>query len=232
MVRICLFVLLLPGFLSSYAQDTLNVTDSRGQKHGFWRKVDTAGRIVYEGRFIHGKPDGDFRYFYPDGKLKMASAISAGGKRALTVSYFPSGKKMAEGRYLNEQRDSVWLFYGENTGALASREPYREGKIDGMARIYFPDGTLSEQQYYRMGVKDGLWEQYYSDGKLRLRSAFKAGEKSGAVKTFYNSGEVMMEGKYLQGHPEGEWTYYDPNGSVRKKEFYQKGILLKTEPEQ
>ncbi len=222
-----LFLVLFPLLLP--AQDTINRTDSQGRRQGFWRKTDTAGKAVYEGRFINGVPDGEFRYFYPDGRLKTVSVVSDHGKRARTVSYFRNGKKMAAGNYLNEKKDSTWQFFNEYDGSLVSEEKYRLGIVEGTSKIFYPSGGISETFYYKNGIRSGLWEQYYLDGKLKLRGAFLNGEKSGAFKTFYSSGNVMISGQYINGHQDGNWTYYNEKGSVTKTEVYAKGILLRVE---
>ncbi len=225
-------ILLLLTFFSSLlpAQDTLNVTDSRGHRQGNWRKADSAGRVVYTGRFKDGVPVGEFRYYYPDGKLKTLSVVSNDGKKAVTLSYFPDGRKMAAGNYLNEKKDSTWQFFSESSGTLVSEETYVAGVIEGASRVYFQEGGLSELQMYKNGIRDGVWEQYYLDGKLKLHGAFKGGEKQGAFKTFYSSGKQMTEGQYNKGHQEGTWTYYTEKGAVSRKEFYDHGKLLKVDP--
>jgi antitoxin component YwqK of YwqJK toxin-antitoxin module len=213
-----------------FAQDTVNVTDAKGQRQGFWRKLDTAGRVVYEGRFMDGVPSGEFRYYYSGGKLKTVSKVSNHGRRAVTVSYFPNGKEMAAGNYLDEKKDSTWQFFSETDGTLVSLENYVAGMINGLSKVFYPEGGLSELHYYKNGIKDGLWEQYYLDGKLKLRGAYKSGEKQGAFKTWYNSGHPMIEGLYSLGHQDGTWTYYDEKGAISKKEIYEKGELLKVDP--
>jgi antitoxin component YwqK of YwqJK toxin-antitoxin module len=225
------FLLMLFAIFSSvlFGQDTLNITDGKGQRQGYWRKLDSAGRVIYEGRFKDGTPAGKFSYFYPDGKLKTISIVSDKGKRAATVSYFTNGRKMAEGKYLDEKKDSTWQFFSESNGSVVSRETYRAGLIEGQSKVFYPEGGLSESLYYKSGVKDGLWEQYYLDGKLKLRGAYKAGEKHGPFKTYYNSGKPMIEGQYNLGHQDGIWNYYDEKGAVSKKEFYESGNLIKTE---
>jgi len=226
MFRFSIFILItfFSGTLS--AQDTLNKTNSKGNKQGFWRKLDSAGRVIYEGRFRDGVPDGEFRYYYPDGKLKTVSMVSNQGKRAVTVSYFQNGRKMAAGNYLDERKDSTWQFFSESNGTLVSQETYQAGLINGLSRVFYPDGGVSELHYYKSGIRDGLWEQYYLDGKLKLRGAYKGGEKQGLFKTFYNSGRLMMEGRYSHGHQDGVWIYYDEKGTVSKKEVYEKGRRL------
>lgn len=229
MIRFPILILIAFFSCALSAQDTLNVTDGKGQRQGFWRKLDSAGRVIYEGRFKDGVPAGEFRYFYPDGKLKTVSMVTDMGNRAVTVSYFPNGRKMAAGNYIHEKKDSTWLFFSESNGTLVSMESYRNGMINGLSKVFYPDGGLSEQHYYKNGVRDGLWEQYYLDGKLKLRGGFKTGEKHGLFKTFYNSGRPMIEGQYLQGHQDGKWTYFDEKGSLSKTETYDKGVLLKVE---
>lgn len=229
MFRIFIFMLLTVLSCSLSGQDTLNVTDPGGRKQGFWRKLDTAGHIKYEGHFKDGIPVGEFRYYYPDGKLKTISKVSNQGKQAVTVSYFPNGKKMAAGNYINEKKDSLWQFFSESNGTLVSEERYKAGVIEGISNIFYPEGGLSEMHYYKNGIRDGLWEQYYLDGKIKLRGAYKAGEKQGGFKTFYTSGQLMFAGQYIAGHQDGIWIYYGEKGGVSKKEFYQKGVLLKVE---
>jgi antitoxin component YwqK of YwqJK toxin-antitoxin module len=226
-----IFIIALFAFSSCIlvAQDTLNVTDIKGKRQGCWRKLDSAGRVIYEGRFKDGIPAGKFSYFYPDGKLKTISIVSDEGKRAVTVSYFPNGRKMAAGNYLNEKKDSTWQFFSESNGSLVSQETYKAGLIEGQSEIFYPEGGLSESFFYRRGIKDGLWEQYYLDEKLKLRGAYKAGEKHGPFKTFYNSGKPMIEGQYNLGHQDGTWSYYNEKGVVSKKEYYENGNLVKTE---
>ncbi len=225
MIRIIIGTLITFFSLCLFAQDTLNVTDNKGKRQGFWRKVDTAGKVIYEGRFRDGIPNGEFRYFYPDSKLKTVSKISARGRRAETVSYFPNGKKMAVGNYLDEKKDSIWQFFSETTGTVVSAETYQHGLINGLSQVFYPDGVLSELQHYKNGVKDGLWEQFYLDGKLKLRGAWQAGEKAGAFRTFYNSGQPMIVGQYSFGHQDGTWIYYDEKSAITKKEFYDMGRL-------
>ena len=229
MFRISICILFTAISCAMFGQDTLNITDSKGHKQGYWRKLDSHGTVIYEGRFRDGVPEGKFSYYYPDGRLKTVSVVSGEGKRAVTVSYFKNGRKMAAGNYLDEKKDSCWQFFSESDGNLVSEETYKSGLIEGQSKVYFPEGGLSELFNYKNGIKDGPWEQYYPDGKPRLRGIYEAGDKQGPFKTFYNSGQLMMVGQYALGHQNGTWTYYSENGTVSKKEFYENGILLKVD---
>jgi antitoxin component YwqK of YwqJK toxin-antitoxin module len=230
MFRIPALFLLAFFSCSVLAQDTLNMTDSNGKRQGCWRKLDSAGRVIYVGYFHDGVPSGTFRYYYPDGKLKTISKLTNRGKLAETISYYPNGRIMATGNYLNEKKDSTWKFFSESTGTLVSEESYKAGFVDGESRVFYPDGGISELHYFKNGVMDGLWEQYYTDGKLKLRGSYQAGEKHGLFMTFYDSGQKMIEGQYSIGHQDGTWVYYDEKGMVSKKETFSHGDLIRAEP--
>ncbi|MEI7895704.1 MAG: toxin-antitoxin system YwqK family antitoxin [bacterium] len=230
-MRISFFFLLLAFTVSGFGQDTVNITDSRGHRQGFWRKNDSSGHVIYEGHFRDGVPSGVFRYFYPDGKLKTLSTLSNQGKRAVTVSYFPNGTKMAEGNYLDEKKDSTWQFFSEYSGALVSRETYLSGQIHGFSKVFYEEGGLSEQQEYKNGAKDGPWEQHYPDGKPKLLGTYKDGKLNGLLKTLYKSGQIMYTGIYVDGYKDKTWLYYNEKGAVTKKEIYRGGKLIKVDPE-
>jgi antitoxin component YwqK of YwqJK toxin-antitoxin module len=227
MTRIFIIILCTLFAAITNGQDTVNQFNANGKRQGYWQKKDSAGKIVYEGRFAGGLPVGTFRYYYPDGKLKTVSEISGDGKSAQTVSYYQNGKKMAEGGYLDEKKEKTWYFYREEDGVLLLEEHYKAGKREGISRAYYENGTVSELVTWVGGERTGTWEQYYSDGKLRLRSAYLSDEKNGVFNTFYNNGLPMMTGAYAAGRMDGHWIYYDEKGKITKKESYSNGTLLK-----
>jgi antitoxin component YwqK of YwqJK toxin-antitoxin module len=222
-----LLLFFLPSVLP--AQDTLNRTDRDGKKQGFWQKTDSAGKKIYEGQFRDGIPYGEFRYYYPNGKVKAVSVISGNGKNARTVTFFPGGRKMAEGIYREEKRDSTWRFYSEYDGSLLSEENYKEGKKDGISRTYYGGDGIAELTGWKDGMQEGPWEQYYSDGKLKLKGNYREGLRDGPVTTYFTSGKLLMEGQYVAGNADGTWTYYDETGIPEKREHYQSGSLIRTE---
>jgi len=224
-----LFYLLI--FLFFYAgpvlsQDMVNLTNKKGHKEGFWKKSDSLGNKIYEGWFKDGLPDGEFRYFYPDGKIKTISVYSDHGKRAKTISNFPNGMKMATGNYLNEKKDSIWQFFSQNDGTLVSEEEYRDGIRNGISRIFFLQGGVAQILTWKDGVREGPWEEYYSDGKVKAIGTYRNNEKEGAFRAFYLSGKPILVGQYLQGHPDGTWIYYEEDGTISKQETWEKGTLV------
>jgi antitoxin component YwqK of YwqJK toxin-antitoxin module len=214
---------------ASDAQDTINKLDSNGKKQGFWVKKDKDGKKIYEGHFIHNIPLGEFRYYYPEGQLKALSILSDSGNRLRTVTYYKNGRKMAEGIYVNEKKDSVWNFFSEYEEVIVSEEFYKDGKKEGVSKTFYPDGVIAEKSTWKNGTRTGPWEQYYTDGKLKLKCAYNNDLKDGPLLTYHMSGRIWLTGQYISGDADGTWTYYTDDGKVEKKEYYQKGRLLNTE---
>ena len=63
--------------------------------------------------------------------------------------YYESGKAAAEGIYVNQVKDSVWTYYSEFDGSVRIRETYREGKLEGMSKHYYPGGEISEEVHWK-----------------------------------------------------------------------------------
>ena len=224
-----IFIILCLLALSSYPQDTINRISEKGLKEGYWRKLDTAGKKIYEGRFSNGMPAGTFQYYYPTGKVKAVSVFSKDGRMARTTTYFPSGKKMAEGNYIDEKRDSIWQFFSEFDGVLLSEETYRNGRKDGVSKTYYAGKGPAEEITYKDGLKEGPWLQYYSDGKIKMRTRNRNDMKEGMMEAFSEMGVLLFKGKYVEGNPDGIWLSYDDKGILIKKETYEKGLLVKSE---
>jgi antitoxin component YwqK of YwqJK toxin-antitoxin module len=224
-----IFLTLFFTWVTAYAQDTINKLDAEGKKNGQWIKRDNEGNKIYEGQFIHGTPVGEFKYYYLKGELKAISLLSENGTRSRTTTYFKNGRKMAEGIYINEKKDSLWRFYSEYEDVVISEEFYKEGKKEGISKTYYPDGVIAERSTWKQGVRNGTWEQYYTDGKLKLKCAYLNDLKDGPMITYHISGRIWLTGQYTKGDADGTWTYVTDKGEIEKKEYFDKGRLVRTE---
>ncbi|MCX6281200.1 MAG: hypothetical protein NTU51_04500 [Bacteroidetes bacterium] len=224
--RLLLLFLFLGINSFTFSQDSLNRTDASGRRQGAWRKFDKDGHKVYDGQFINGIPTGAFRYYYPDGKLKTISYLSDQGKTARTISYSYNGRKIAEGNYRSEKKDSTWRYYSDQDGVLLSEETYIQGVKEGVSRTFYPNGNIAEILHYREGLKEGEWIQNFEDGKLKFKGGYAGDEKEGAFTGYFPGGRINMSGAYKSGHKDGTWTFYEENGDVMRTEKYSEGARI------
>ena len=141
------------------APDTINRTDSKGRKQGVWKKTHPQNTVYqYVGQFKDDKPYGTFKYYYEDGALKSIVKFSNSGMLARSVSFWENGRVMSKGNYINQKKDSTWIYY-DQYGYLNLAEQYSIGKLDGWRVVYYQLGR---------GEKESpvLEQAYYEDGKM------------------------------------------------------------------
>jgi len=167
--------------------------------------------------------------YYDDGVLQASMVFDSSGIRSFATLFYKNGKKAAEGWYLNQEKDSVWTYYSEYDGTVRIREPYQEGKLNGKASSYYPDGAVSEEVNWKAGEKQGEWNQYYTDGSLRLKARYENDDLNGLYQVFYADSTPKVSGNYLDNNSHGLWDFYDETGSVIYSIEYEHGRALDQE---
>ncbi|WP_317898370.1 toxin-antitoxin system YwqK family antitoxin [Aurantibacillus circumpalustris] len=220
MRKVLVIIAITSSFLG-YSQ----TTDSKGQKQGYWKKTDEKNKLIYEGAFKDNKPVGKFKYYYQTDSIRAIMYFNANGKGAYAKLFHMNGKRMAEGKYINEEiKDSTWTYYDE-LGILISRENYKNGKKDGVFTVYLPDGSVSEERNYKNDLQSGPFKQYFSGNTVKAQGNYINDKLEGRVTYHYPNGVEVAAGYYKNGSKNGPWIYKTESGKVREKELYKNGIL-------
>ncbi len=220
--------LLLSCILSFGQYSQSNVTDDLGRKQGYWKSFDEMGHLKYEGRFKDDTPFGEFKYYYPNGKVKAISFIFKEGKQSRTKLFHRNEKLMAEGNYFDKKKDSTWSYYSEYDGVLLSTENYREGKKEGLWQKYYPNKTVAENITYKNDKEVGVWMQFYTDGTKKIEGFYVEGKKEGNFFFYHPNGEIETKGMYVNSLKDGTWNYFSDEGKPVKDEVYKNGKLEST----
>jgi antitoxin component YwqK of YwqJK toxin-antitoxin module len=223
-ISVLFSVLVCAGFAQ-----TKNQTDASGLKQGYWEKLDTkTGKKSYKGTFKNNKPQGVFYYYYPGSdSVRSKSDFRQDGKIAYVTMYHLTGKILAKGKYINEQKDSVWCFYDTIMGTLISTETYINGKKNGLSKIYFRNGAVSEERNYKNDLLEGPFKQLFDDKKgVRAEGAYLANEFTGKCSWYYPNGVAAAQGFYEKGIKKGVWLYKTEKGTIKEKEVWQNGKQL------
>jgi len=203
-----------------------NVTDAKGLKQGYWKKPSgEAGKIIFEGLFKDNKPQGIFKYYYPFDTVKAIIDFKKDGAYSYAKLFHPTGKIMAKGKYVGESiKDSVWLYY-DDLGVMMSKETYTNGKKNGKALVYFPNGKLAEEKNFKSDVLHGNMKQYYDGTKVKSEANYIEGKQEGKSVFYFPNGIAAATGFYKNGLKNGPWIYKNQEGKVTEKELYEYGIL-------
>ncbi|PKP03771.1 MAG: hypothetical protein CVU11_07180 [Bacteroidetes bacterium HGW-Bacteroidetes-6] len=215
------------GIAAQNPSDTLNQVDKSGKKHGYWKKYDV-DTLKYEGRFDHGVPVGEFIYYYVSKNIKARVTYSENGTVAQNIMYFPTGAKMAEGKYVNQKREGVWLNYDGYDHVIAEVE-YKNGLKNGSSKTFYPDGGKLEEGTFMDGERDGLYIQYYPGNIVKIKGMYSKGKRNGPFAFYYPNGIVYTSGKYVNNIRQGDWTIYDEENKPIVKETIKDGDVIARE---
>lgn len=204
-----------------------NVTDSLGRKQGYWKKY-VKDTLKYEGQFVNDKPVGEFKYYYPDKKIKAITLYSDSGRNAQTVMYFNNGKKNGEGLYIDKKKEGLWVYYGMNELKI-SEENYKNGIKEGTWKYFYDDKKINRIENYINGILDGECMEFYADSILKMKCFYKNGKLDGKYQYFYISGKILYTGYYKTDYKDGEWMFFNENNFGERKLTYKNGTLLKEE---
>jgi antitoxin component YwqK of YwqJK toxin-antitoxin module len=224
-------LLLFFAFLFSaslFAQtDTLNRIDAKGKKQGYWKKYDKE-ILIYEGRFMNDVPVGEFKYYHINGNLKSISLFLNGTHKVKTTLYDETGKKSAEGLFVDQQKDGIWNYYSANNYKI-KEESYKNGVKDGSWKTYSAQtGILLEEETYSDGVLNGVKKTYYTDGELNTSLQYINGKMNGVVEAYHPDNILLLRGMYHNDQQIGTWDYYDINGKKIKSIEYEKSTPVRT----
>lgn len=219
-----LFIGLIVGSGPLFSQEEFNQTDKEGRRHGVWKKYyPDSKQLRYEGKFVHGKEVGEFRFYCETCKDQPNAVLKYKERDPLVeVRYFSEkGKLISQGKLKDQIREGEWIFYHPNSDQVMTREFYVNGKLNGRVTTYYPNGKKTEETDYKNGIREGE-NNFYSEEGVKIKELlYKNGELHGPGKYFDGHGQVIIEGNYKDGRKHGLWKYYE-NGKVILEEKYPK----------
>lgn len=140
--------------------------------------------------------------------------------------------------YKNGQLDGLDVVYYD--GIVKETGCWKEGKQNGLFRLYTPSGILVDyanfengerhgltRQFdpetggitaegrYNNGQLDGTWIQYYPDGRTAaIEQTYQNGILNGSARQYYENGQLQIDMSYSDGVPSGPYKFYYPNGQI------------------
>ena len=113
---------------------------------------------------------------------------SAGKLTGYTEVYNNNGDLNSYG-LLNDQQEKTGLWKTVNEEHIVVEEVnYKNGKIDGSFRIFYPDGTLKREGYYKDGMQQGIQKDYNIAGRIIEEAHIKNDLLDGEYINYYSSG--------------------------------------------
>ena len=213
-----------------HAQKEYNQLDAKGLKHGLWKGVyEESKRPLYQGTFDHGKEIGLFQFFddTQKGDVIATREFNSKDNSAYTIFYDQNKNKVSEGKVVNKLFEGEWKYYHFASAVLMTAENYKNGKLNGLRTVYFPNGKLAEQTNFVNNLKQGAYKKFTETGIVLEESFFKNNEYDGLAIFRNDSGIVVSQGMFSKGLKTGIWEVLE-NGKLVKKSSADLSIKSKS----
>jgi antitoxin component YwqK of YwqJK toxin-antitoxin module len=191
---------------------------------------------------------------YRNGQIKSEITILNGKQDSIGIEYFESGCIQSKLFYISGKLEREALFYFDSTGNKAQIEnfkngirngksiqlennstndtleftTYRENKLDGIKKEFYPNNKVHRIIEYKNGLQNGIQKSYSKDGKVELEIAFQEGKKHGVWRYYFSSGKEATIQNWKAGLKNGEFKTLDEKGLVIMQQFYNKNISIDT----
>jgi len=114
----------------------------------------------------------------------------------------------------------------DENGKLKYERNYKNGKLHGISRGYYPSGKLKVTSSFYNGVAWGNTIGYYENGKVKANIPFVKGKVEGVQKEFYNNGQLKSSQRFAMDIPVGTKRVYFPDGNMKARiNFNDKGQM-------
>ena len=222
-----LFLIISCLSVNGQVQVEFNQNNDQGQKVGKWKGFYENGAVRYVGQFEKDAPQGTFYHYYGDGKLQTKMVYRT-SKEAFATMYYSSGEKLAQGKYIDKLKDSVWITFGSEN-RIVEMGSYSQGKKEGKWVTFYETGEVSVEINFEDNLKDGLYRMFYENGQLKDSSNFKEGKLHGYSVIYNSQGKKVLQGVYNRSKRDKNWVYYGENQKVDKVLKYIDGQLMNPE---
>jgi len=134
----------------------------------------------------------------------------------LIRDYYRNGKLQMEGlsRTIDPiTRNDTLTFYTAYGGKYAV-EPYRNGRLEGERREWYPNGQLRRVTTFRNGTREGLAATWDMSGGKMSEGVYAEGRKQGVWRSWYGADGALDSGVYDHGIRVGYWREHFVDGTL------------------
>jgi antitoxin component YwqK of YwqJK toxin-antitoxin module len=145
-----------------------------GRQTGDWTYYYDNGQVNRKSTYADGKLDGAWEIHREDGSLQSKRGFKDGVRDGEWITYDSTGKQpISEEHYANGKEDGVWKVWYPN-GKLKQQATFKTGKRDGTSAEWNDKGDKLIEAEYADGKLNGTATRYLPDGKT-LTQTYKDG---------------------------------------------------------
>ena len=130
------------------------------------------GKIISEGEIENGALEGRWKYYWLNGNLKEVKIFDGGEETGETFEYDRSGRKLFEGKILNDLLEEYCVGYDNITNNKTIEGTYLHGLKNGHFKYYYPSGELYLEGDFINQKFINIWKQFDKNGSVICKTDF------------------------------------------------------------
>jgi antitoxin component YwqK of YwqJK toxin-antitoxin module len=194
--------------------------DEHEKPAGQWTEYHPDGKTLNVYTYEKGKKHGEEEVYSVDGRL-TAKIVWKNGIIQEIVHFNADGSEKERRKPLKDKIVLDIYFFDGDISYLYRQMPYKaNGNTHGKMLTYTPSGSILSERNYKDNQLDGVSKLFYPNGKLEKYTEYKNDVVHGLVLEYNENNVLISEGYYHEGSPAYiDYTYF-PNGSLSSVNLY------------
>lgn len=216
-------------------------TGKNGRPEGAGTAYDTTGRLVGRETYRKGFTHGPQVWYDGRGRKTWTVPYVNGLRHGTAMQYDSLDRKIHSITFRKGIKHGPEIFYHPN-GRVHYDIDNRNGHVHGTIKTYHPNGMIEWIGGFREGEMHGERILRDSTGALyngeyvtkfpmrmgRYTVTCAQGRPHGELTMLRDDGTVGYIGRYNDGRPDGEFLYYDRDGKVYRRAYFEKGVFVRS----
>jgi antitoxin component YwqK of YwqJK toxin-antitoxin module len=172
-------------------------------------------KSLSKGEIINGLKEGEWLFYYPDGKIMAKELYKNDELNGKSFSYYPNGLLSGIEYWVDDlQEDSA--FYFHPNGKLNRKGRYEKGVYQGIWLTFFENEVLNQLVYYVDGLPDGKSKNWFSSGLIEEEGSYRFGKKDGQFISYFEKkgSPIRLISNYLDDKEAGVWIFFTKKGKM------------------
>lgn len=205
---------------------------------------DPKGIKTFEGQYVSGKEDGEWKYFHSNGKIRLTRTYKNGILNGPSKEFTEAGQLTKECYYEDNNLEGYFVEYFAN-GQKKNEGYLRGGLEQGPWISWYPNGKVEKENYYMDGVLEGYYTDYTTTGQKASETKYSNGLKyilagfdtsgnelyrhdlskgSGMWTSKYSSGKPRFEAAVSCHELNGTSKWYHANGNISTEQKWENDL--------
>ncbi len=117
---------------------------------------------------------GNWIEYHPNALVKSITPYVEGKIEGLRTEFSTTGQLEKSQEFHNDQLHGIYKEW--RYSATKEERLYKNGKLEGVVKIYYDNGKIMEEGLYKNGTRDGVSKWYDQEGNVTIEYEYKNGE--------------------------------------------------------